>query len=539
MTKLIQRLHFIVILIVLFCYKSVAQEWQWSVVIDSVISDENKDHPVAFLWIPPGCKQVRGVAVGQHNMIEEGMLENGSFRKALSNIGFAEIWITPGLSMTFDFNKGAGEHFNYMMKLLATKSGYKELEFAPIVPIGHSAFASYPWNFAAWNPGRTLAVISVHGDAPLTNLTGSGRPNPAWGNRNIDGVPSLFVMGEYEWWEDRIQPAFDYIVRHPASAISLFADAGHGHFDYSDELISYIAMFISKAAKNRLPQIMYLHKPAALKPVDPQQGWLMDRWRKDSLPLSSAAPFKNYRGNRRNASWCFDQEMASETERFYARARGKKSQYIGLIQNGKVVRPAGGHAQFNIPFLPLTDGISFNLKAFFADTSKLLPVSEHANTPLKIERVCGPVKKINDTTFQISFYRMGFNNLKRSNDIWLLAANKGDDVYKSVVQQLDMRFPLGNKKGKPQKIVFPTIRNQQQGIKQLQMKATSDAGMPVYYYIKEGPAEMQGNTIKFTAIPPRSKFPVKVTVVAWQYGSAAEPFIQTAEPVFQTFYITK
>lgn len=538
MSKFVNRRVFIIALM-FCCQQSMAQDWQWSVVIDSVISDETKDHPVAFLWIPPGCKQVRGVVVGQHNMIEEGILENGSFRKSLSKIGFAEIWITPGLNMTFDFNKGAGEHFNYMMKLLAIKSGYIELEFAPIVPIGHSALASYPWNFAAWNPARTLAVISIHGDAPLTNLTGSGRPNPAWGNRNIDGVPSLFVMGEYEWWEDRIQPAFDYIARHPGSAISLFADAGHGHFDYSNELISYIAMFITKAAQARLPAIMSLNKPAVLRSIDPQQGWLMDRWRKDSLPLSDAAPFKKYRGDRRNSSWCFDEEMAKETEKFYARARGKQNQHIGFIQNEKIVRPAGGHAQFIIPFEPLQDGISFKLTAFFSDTSKLLPVTAHAKTPIKINRICGPVKKINDSTFQINFYRMGFNSPKHSNDIWLLAANKGDDKYKSAVQQLDIRFPLNNKKGKLQQINFPKINDQQQGKKYLKLKASSDAGMPVYYYIKEGPAEMQGSTIKFTAIPPRSKFPVKVTVAAWQYGRASEPFIQSAEPIFQSFYITK
>jgi hypothetical protein len=59
--------------------------------------------------------------------------------------------------------------------------------------------ASFPWNFAAWNPGRTLAVLSVHGAAPLTKYTGCGQPNPDWGNRPLDGVPSLMVMAEFEW----------------------------------------------------------------------------------------------------------------------------------------------------------------------------------------------------------------------------------------------------------------------------------------------------------------------------------------------------
>ncbi len=61
--------------------------------------------------------------------------------------------------------------FEKMMEDFANVSGYSELKYAPIVPLGHSAMATYPWNFAAWNPDRTLAIISLHGDAPRTNLT--------------------------------------------------------------------------------------------------------------------------------------------------------------------------------------------------------------------------------------------------------------------------------------------------------------------------------------------------------------------------------
>ena len=71
----------------------------------------------------------------------------------------------------------------------------------------------------------------------------------------------------------------------------------------------------------------------------------------------------------------------------------------------------------------------------------------------------------------------------------------------------------------------------------LSLKATSDYGLPVSYYIKEGPAEIEGDQIVFTPIPPRSKFPVKVTVVAWQYGIAGK--VQTAEPVERSFYISQ
>jgi len=170
-------------------------EWQWS-----VPAGDSR----AYLWIPSDCQRVRAVVVANHNMIEQGILEHPTMRKALAELGIAEMWVVPYLDIPFDFNKGAGERFERIINALAEESGYGELRFAPVVPLGHSACATYPWNFAAWNPGRTLAVLSVHGDAPQTNRTGYGRPNVDWGERNIDGVPGLMVMGEYEWGEERL-----------------------------------------------------------------------------------------------------------------------------------------------------------------------------------------------------------------------------------------------------------------------------------------------------------------------------------------------
>lgn len=519
--------------------KTYSQVWQWSVSLDNVVSDETKQHPLAFLWIPEDCKKVRAVVVGQHNMIEEGIFEHPIFRKQMEQLGIAIVWVSPKFSLTFDFNRGAGRDFNYMMKKLADSSGYDELKSVPVIPIGHSALASYPWNFAAWNPSRTLAVISVHGDSPLTKLTGSGQPNPDWSNRNIDDVPGLFIMGEYEWWEDRIQPGFDYVSNHSKTPITFFADAGHGHFDYSSELIEYISLFIKKAAAYRLPKASSTEGMVQLKPIDPASGWLMDRWRKDSLPIAAAAPYNKYTGEREAASWVFDKEMADATERFYAAARGKQPQYLGFIQEGEIVKPDKTHANYNLKFLPLNDGISFRLQSFFADSSRVKAAIKHATTPITVDRICGPVKKIDDSTFQISFYRMGFNNPKRSNDIWLLASNKGDNTYKSIVQQADLRFPLWNREGEKQQIIFPAIANQKNGSKAVKLAASSTANVPVSYYVLEGPAEVNRNGLVFKKIPPRAKYPLKITVVAWQYGRSMEPKLQSADPVIRTFYILK
>ena len=63
--------------------------------------------------------------------------------------------------------------------------------------------------------------------------------------------------------------------------------------------------------------------------------------------------------------------------------------------------------------------------------------------------------------------------------------------------------------------------------------------MPVSYYVREGPAEIDEDILRFTPIPPRAKYPVKITVVAWQYGRSGEPKLQTAASVERTFYLTQ
>lgn len=532
-----KKINYILLCLSFFCVSGYAQIWQWSVKLNTTISQETNDHPQAFLWVPENCKQIKGVVFGQHNMIEEGMLENPYFRKVMAELDFAEVWVTPVVSWTYDTSKNEDKIIDEMFQSLAAASGYQELAYAPIVPIGHSAMASFPWNFAAFNPERTLALVSVHGDAPQSNLTGSGKPNPDWGNRNIDGIPSLFIMGEYEWGEARITPAYNYIAKHPESVITLFADAGHGHFDYSDAMVKYVADYIQEAAKKRLPNKMSMTNYPNLKKVKPESGWLMDKWRQDSIPKCKSVRFNEFVGDKRTASWVFDKRTANATETFYAQARGKKRQYIGFKQDGEIVKPDQSHANFQLNFKPLNDGISFVIAPFFSNSLRLQPISNFAKTKLLIDRICGPVKKINDSTFQIKFDKLGFNNTKRSNDIWLLAHNNGDAVYKSAVQQLHLQFPIINKEGKPQTIDFSPISNVKIGLKAIVLNAKSNAGAKVGYYVKEGPAYVEDNILHFSKIPSRAKFPVKVTVVAWQYGIAGG--LQSAEPVEQVFFIVK
>ena len=533
--------YFLVVLLSLFMQvaKVAAAPWQWSVEIKELISEETNAHPSAYLWIPENCKQVRAVIIGQHNMTEETIFEHSEFRKNMGKLGIAEIWITPGIDQRWDVTKGTQQIFETMMKNLSEISGYTELEFAPVIPIGHSAMATYPWNFAAWNPERTLAVLSIHGDSPRTHLTGYGRANLDWGTRTIEGIPSLMVMGEDEWWEDRLITSFDYRREYPNAPLAFLADAGHGHFDISDELIDYLSLFLKKTVEYRLPEHSSLDAPIQLIPVEAKNGWLADRWRKNEKPTAEAASYDKYEGDKHHAFWYFDKEMADATEKYYANERGKTEQYIGFEQKGKLITfNPKSHVRMSPSFQPEADGVTFHLKAVYTDTLRNEYSKEHSTHPIRMSRICGPVEVVNDTTFTVRFYRMGLDNPKRTGGICLMASVKQDHKYRSAVQQVEIRIPYRNKEGIPQRIIFPKLSDVKASVKEISLNGTADSGLPVYYYVKEGPAEIKGDKLVLTKIPPRAKFPVKVTVVAWQYGRSGEPKVQTAEAVEQSFYIT-
>ena len=533
--------YFLVVLLSLFMQvaKVAAAPWQWSVEIKELISEETNAHPSAYLWIPENCKQVRAVIIGQHNMTEETIFEHPEFRKNMGKLGIAEIWITPGIDQRWDVTKGTQQIFETMMKNLSEISGYTELEFAPVIPIGHSAMATYPWNFAAWNPERTLAVLSIHGDSPRTHLTGYGRANLDWGTRTIEGIPSLMVMGEDEWWEDRLITSFDYRREYPNAPLSFLADAGHGHFDISDELIDYLSLFLKKTVEYRLPEHSSLDAPIQLIPVEAKNGWLADRWRKNEKPTAEAASYDKYEGDKHHAFWYFDKEMANATEKYYANERGKTEQYIGFEQKGKLITfNPKSHVRMSPSFQPEADGVTFHLKAVYTDTLRNEYSKEHSTHPIRMSRICGPVEVVNDTTFTVRFYRMGLDNPKRTGGICLMASVKQDHKYRSAVQQVEIRIPYRNKEGISQRIIFPKLSDVKASVKKISLNGTADSGLPVYYYVKEGPAEIKGDKLVLTKIPPRAKFPVKVTVVAWQYGCSGEPKVQTAEAVEQSFYIT-
>lgn len=533
--------------------QSSAAEWQWSVEIPGLVSPETGGAPRAFLWIPPACDFVRGLVVGQHNMEEEPILEHPTLRTELGSLGFAAIWITPPLDLMFEPADADGAPFDAMLTALARVSGYEEMVHSPIVPIGHAAAAFYPWNFARWAPHRTLAVISISGQWP----TPMNDPrDPLIAEPLPPGIPGLVAIGEYEWADERAAIGLKQRVAYPDLPLTMLAEGGGGHFDASDEKVAYLALYLRKAAIHRLPTVgATAGGPPELQTIDPiTTGWLVDRWRADEPPRVPAAPVADY-AEPEEAFWCFDEEHAVATEKFRLDQRGKRAALLGFVQEGALLpQLPTTHQQVTIPFRPIGDGLTFQLSTRFLDTvpegrperwtglkAGTPLTSPTSNLPSVIKRICGPAAKLGADTFAIRFYRMGMNNTKRSAEIWLAATHPGDALFKCSVQQAVLRFPLRNNEGAEQSITFNAIPDQRVGTASLPLEATSSAGANVHFYVREGPARIapDGRTLGFTDIPPRTKFPISVTIVAWQWGRTIEPLFKTATPVERTFSLIR
>ena len=441
--------------------------FQWSVELRRFISNETGKAPVAYLWVPEGCKNVKAVILSQQNMTEEAIYKNPRFQAKMKKLGVAMVWVAPAFNNNWDPNSGAQNIFEELMANLADNSGHLEIAKAPIIPLGHSAQATFPWNFAAWNPDRTLCIISFHGDAPRTNLCGYGAANVEWGrNRNIDGIPGLMVEGEYEWWEARVNPALAFRMMYPESCISFLCDTGRGHFDCGDRTADYIAKFIQKSLEQRL------NADASLRKLNPKEGYLAERFHSDMIGTDGAdkgkvpenanaarpqpAPYALYKGDKHDAFWYFDKEMAELTEARYKETAGKKVQYVGFKYQSKLIafnEKAQGGMQIKIEDTSSENASSVNasskdkkvirihLKAVYTDASHNVLSNAHGKKALHIEVICGPLKKINDTTFEVYPYEAGWDNPRRSFTAWVVAVADADGNYKGAVQPLRIDLP--------------------------------------------------------------------------------------------------
>ena len=127
----------------------------WQAELKGCVSGETGRAPVAYMWLPEGAEEVKAVMLAQQNMTEEALFRMASFRQRLAEMGVGLVWVAPAFTQNWAPGSGCQQTFERMMADLAAASGHGEIADVPVIPFGHSAQATFPWNFAAWNQQRS------------------------------------------------------------------------------------------------------------------------------------------------------------------------------------------------------------------------------------------------------------------------------------------------------------------------------------------------------------------------------------------------
>ncbi len=523
-----------------------AAEWQFS-----VPTADGKGR--AFLWIPPDCDHVRGVVLSGQVILEKNVLEDPAIRAAAARAGLAlvlDMKSTIGNGPDFSEGSEGRKRLQGILDRLAEVSGYAEIAQAPLLTLGHSGGAIFAWNVAYGMPERVFGVIGLKA-APIPAPPGF-KPEKGDGAPILNHVPILVVTGQYEAWNNSGRtPEYHWrwvrggLLRDRAigrnAQASVLVEPGTGHFSWYPELADYVAMFIEKAAAARLPK----ERPPAgefpkLRDIPAEEGWLSDA---DFFGGSrhATAAFRDYAGDPSLAFWHLDAELARANEAFVAGGKGREFQQLTFFDEGRALEPDW---MIEAPFRPLEDGASFRVQAGFLDETSAdfsIPAARsigHAAGAIRYRLIggwAGGGRQTGPDTFRPAMDR--FSWVKPSNSVMVIASHPGDERFSPYEQPVNIKFPARLTEGEAQTITFAPIADQSAEARSVKLDATSSAGLPVEFFVIEGPAGIDGDTLRLTAPPPRARRPITVTVGAWNWGRAVAPRVQTGGPVVRSFLV--
>jgi hypothetical protein len=474
-------------------------------------------------------------------LMEREMARDSVIRRACADEQLAIVFLKCGLGRV-DVQK--------VLDDFANVSGYGELSVAPLMFIGHSAGGPQAKAKAIEMAPRCFGVVQYRGGTPRSDPPVS------------PGLPCLMMIGQFdefggtmrneagrENWEGGRDALAAFRAQDECNLASIVVEPGAGHFAWSGRNAPYLALFIRKAAQARIPAARPIdaREPIALRPMDHRDGWLTDLAAIDAPGKFPPAPYAKYRGDKSNAAWHFDREMAEATVAYHDGGFGKKDQFIRWKD------PYWVDAGARFFFTKLTwvgDGQTFEVHPEYADIypsqyngrgprwPKAGQPVGHSDVPIRIKHVSGPVVVAGPRTF-----RMRYDALAPATDpgrVTFMAYGEGNADYR-YTEQVGMmpRGFDGLKKGKEQTITFPSIGNLKADSAPVQLKATSDSGLPVEYHVACGPATVVDGKLVITEVPVRARFPIAVKVVAYQFGRAIEPLVKTATPVEQAIQIEK
>lgn len=509
----------------------------------SAWADSTKRNATIYLWIPENCKKVRGLLVMGANVPEHILVGDPSIRKVCADNDLAIAWSVPSIlyfSKKLPREKHKEEYpviagfLQQLLDGLALSSGYKEIATVPWLPIGESGHLEMVDALIESNPNRCMAGIFVKNNhLPPVNRE----------------VPTLVAYGTaQEWSQDKsdirtkwndVTKSYEATIKNrkdfPNWAFSYVIDGASGHFDCSDRLTKYFARYIDFVAKARLSD----DGSAQLKPLNLDKGFLAD------LPVPGhenykVSAFTQNPQDARGLPWYFDKASAEEAQAIAAINWKAETQMVGVMnaKNDSLLAYKFNGIQ-NINALQMeSDGITFTINSKKLDQipSSFVAAGEKiaiSSSEAIVEWGCGQFAPLGNNKFRIALDRTWPNGAD-----YFIIRQKGTAIIRDIVVPIGFDIKkVRNTEGKTQKISFNPIADVKVGTKSIDLLAKSDAGLAVGFYVVAGPAIIKDGKLIFTQIPPRSHFPIAVTVAAWQWGTNNEPKVKMAEIVKQTFNI--
>ncbi len=509
-------------------------------------SDGSKNDATAYLWVPEKCERIRGLLILCANVPEHGLVGHPAIREVCRSNDLAIVWCTPtfmnfarqqpGQKKMAEENATSVVFLQQLLDGLAQKSGYGEIASVPWLPMGES--------------GHLLMVDALVEAMPQRCIAGIWIKNNHLPPKNRE-VPALVAYGTaQEWSQDKtdirskwndVGGAYQGIINqrknNPGWPLSFVIDGTSGHFDCSDRLTRYFAHYIDLVAKARLSN----DGSPTLKPVEIEKGYVAD------LPVPGhenqpVAAVANISKEERSLPWYFDESAAKEAQSIAAINWKADTQLPAFIDDLGNDLPHTFNGITSIQTAKMeADGLTFAVRGRLLDTipGGFVGAGEKlAKAPGKpaVEWLCGPIEPLGGGRFRIALDRVWLGG----GAAYVALRQAGSESIRAIVQPagVDLKA-LRNNEGVPQKITFDPVAEVKAGTISVDLTAKSDAGLPVSFFVVAGPAIIQGGKLVFTAIPPRTRFPVEITVAAWQWGQSSEPKIKTAAIVEQTFRLVR
>ena len=561
----------------------------------------------AYLWVPPDAPVIRAVMVGIHNGLPLTILQYPAVRKVCREYGIAQILLTPYSSdlgmkgmlkdMAFDVTDPARTAvYDKYIQALADISSHPELVQAPVIPLAHSAWCSFPFDVAMRDHSKCLMAI------PIKAGWGSIYPFYAVGGKSLkpapeltmESVPILFCTSMNQAtapgnWKSKALPFPSGSGGHPFAnrddkddnpgdtyqrGNELFGynwEMLSCHFDMSTREYEFIAQYLAAVSKARLPSLA--PPPGAkpvLKPLTLSSGWLIDpfysNYGQANQKYYAPAPYQKYQGPKNKAWWYPTEELARTmqqrmvgecTKKFEVfTIKDRKGAPLSLAESPQVTIPQpleylekDGVFTLNIQKLktpPMicsngdpkhtADPAAHKLANTLFPGKATIPVSTR---PVKVDLNGSAVELVPGSafTFKMRPHRLAADPGGNSGAC-LRFYKEGNAEWAWVGLNVWITWwPNGQKIPgiKDQKITFPSIANVPKSTKRIKLAATSSSGLPVGYFVQQGPAVIEGGELVVTQVPIKDPKPIKVTVGAYQTGLWQANGYRAAASVYQTF----